>query len=231
MNKFIVIEGLDGSGKSTQIRLLKEYFQSTNIKYKYLHFPRTDCLPYGEMIAKFLRGEFGEVASVNPYLVALLYALDREKAKDQISDWISQGFLVLLDRYVYSNMAFQCAKCKNKEEKVKLRNWIFNLEYNYNKIPKPDLSILLNVPFRFVSNSLTESRFGHSRRYLNGKSDIHETSLSLQENVQREYFSLVNSNEDFVLIDCRLNNADMLSPDEINRKIIEVIHSILDVLI
>ena len=87
--KFVVIEGLDGSGKSTQLKKLKAYLEDKEIKYKYLHFPRTDSPFFGELIAKFLRGELGDIDKVNPYLVALIYAGDRNDSKQQIEKWLS----------------------------------------------------------------------------------------------------------------------------------------------
>src|SRR5512138_3816947 len=137
--KFLVIEGVDGSGKSTQIKLMMNYLNEQQIKYRYLHFPRTDTGIYGDLIARFLRGDLGNLDAVDPYLVALIYAGDRKDAAAQISDWLNDGYFVLLDRYVYSNIAFQCAKIRDKQKQETLKNWIFELEYNYHKIPKPDM--------------------------------------------------------------------------------------------
>ena len=150
MNKFVVIEGLDACGKSTQIKLLDDYLDSAGLRYKHLHFPRTDSPVYGEMIARFLRGEFGDINGVDPYLVALLYAGDRQGAKAIIEGWLRKDYLVIVDRYVYSNIAFQCAKVDVPAEKEKLENWINELEYGYNKIPAPAIindSIIAEISF------------------------------------------------------------------------------------
>ena len=186
---FIVLEGLDGAGKSTQIKLLENYFTARGRKNKFLHFPRFDAPFFGEMIAKFLRGDFGKVNEVNPYIVALLYAEDRNDAAKQIRAWISDGYDVVVDRYVYSNIGYQCAKIESENERNALRRWIFELEYNHFNIPKPDVSIFLDVPFAFTERKLHEARSGSDRNYLEGKTDIHEASLELQRNVRKIIWS------------------------------------------
>lgn len=220
---FIVIEGLDGSGKSTQLKLLKSYLEQKNIKYKYLHFPRTENGIFGDLVAKFLRGDLGKIGDVNPYLVGLIYAGDRNDAKKQVNNWIAEGNLVIIDRYVYSNMAFQGAKLKSTEEKQKLRDWLINLEFDYYGIPKPNVSLFLDVPFSFTTKSLSNNREGDDRDYLQGKTDIHEADLSFQENVRQEYLSLVKSDDKFQLIECFNAEMEMLKPDEIFGKIIDLL--------
>ena len=107
--KLFVIEGVDGAGKSTQIKLLRNFFLSKGFSCEYLHFPRTEAPYFGELIARFLRGEFGSLNEVDPYLVAMLYAGDRKDAAELIGTWLKKGKIVLLDRYTYSNIAYQCA--------------------------------------------------------------------------------------------------------------------------
>src|SRR5664280_826365 len=113
MRKLFVIEGVDGAGKSTQIKLLKDFFSKKGYNCEYLHFPRTETPYFGELIARFLRGEFGSLNDVDPYLVAMLYAGDRKDAAPLISQWLTEDNVVLLDRYTYSNIAYQCAKIED----------------------------------------------------------------------------------------------------------------------
>ncbi len=220
--KFIVIEGIDACGKSTQINLLQQYLKKNKIKYKYLHFPRTDSPIYGELIAMFLRGDLGDINNVNPYLVALLYAGDRNNAKKIISGWLKNNYLVIADRYVYSNIAFQCAKFDNQDKKNKLKQWIKYLEFEYNKIPVPDFSLFLDVPFEFTIKKLTKERSGEDRDYLKGQKDIHEQSMEFQTKVRSEYLTLINEDAHFHLINCRLNNKSILPAEKISEKIISI---------
>ena len=221
---FIVIEGLDGAGKSTQVKLIREELTKRGIESEYLHFPRFNAPIFGDLVARFLRGELGEVDSVNPYLVALIYAGDRADACSMIKNWLSEGKYVIIDRYVYSNIAYQCAKIENKEEKEKLRNWIFDTEYNKYGIVKPDISLFLDVPFKFTKSNLTQVREGEDRDYLKGGRDIHEESLTLQEKVREVYLSEASIDSDSLkVVSCSSEDGEMLKPNEIYSKIAQII--------
>ena len=211
----IVLEGLDGAGKSTQVKLLKEYIQSKGKQLRYLHFPRFDAPVYGDLIAKFLRGDFGAINQVHPQLVALLFAEDRRDAAALIREWLGNGDVVLLDRYVYSNIAYQCSKIKNKTESNALREWIFNLEYNIYNIPRPDVNLFLDVPISFVDKKLKENREGDDREYLKGKSDIHEADIQFQIDVRKLYLEQTVLDKDFIRVECSGPQGEMLAPLEI----------------
>ncbi|MDR2010492.1 MAG: dTMP kinase [Bacteroidales bacterium] len=218
---FIVIEGLDGAGKSTQLDLLTKFLRSKNKNVEYIHFPTMNSPIFGDLIARFLRGEFGGINDVNPYLVALLFAGDRYNLANTISDWIKNNKIVINDRYVYSNIGFQCAKMNSEKEQDKLFNWILDMEYNYFKIPKPDLSIFLDVPFEFTKKRLEENRKGEDREYLQGKTDIHEADLIFQNNVRNTYLKAIEKDENFIRIDCSGEGGKILQPEIISQKIID----------
>ncbi|MCE5347717.1 MAG: dTMP kinase [Bacteroidales bacterium] len=220
--KLFVIEGLDGAGKSTQIKLLRDFFSEKGYNCEYLHFPRTETPYFGELIARFLRGEFGSLKDVDPYLVAMLYAGDRKDASEIISNWIKGGKIVLLDRYTYSNIAYQCAKLQDTAAQDKLMKWIFSLEFEHFAIPRPDLNIFLDVPFSFTEKKLSDVRTGSDRNYLKGTRDIHEESMAFQKKVRDLYLRVAQWDERLSVVDCSNENGSMLSPDRIFDLIIKV---------
>jgi dTMP kinase len=222
--KLFVVEGVDGSGKSTQIKLLKEHFTIKGFKCEYLHFPRTDEPFFGELVARFLRGEFGSLNEVNPWLVAMLYAGDRKDAAEMISKWLKKGNVVLLDRYTYSNIAYQCAKLKSPAEQDELMKWILDLEFRHFGIPRPNLNIFLDVPFSFTEKKLLSSRTGDDRGYLNGIKDIHEGSLSFQKKVRDMYLRVAGIDKNLRIVKCSDKKGSMLPQEKIFNRIMEIIY-------
>ena len=221
--KLFVIEGVDGSGKSTQLKLLSQYLKREGQKCEFLHFPRTDAPFFGELITRFLRGEFGSINEVDPYLVAMLYAGDRKDASELLKKWLSEGSYVLLDRYTYSNIAYQCAKLKDPDDQEALMNWILNLEFLHFGIPRPDLNIFLDVPFSFTEKKLSASRTGKDRKYLNGTRDIHERSLAFQRKVRDIYLKVSKTDKHLCIVDCSDKTGKMLPPGKISDLILGII--------
>lgn len=223
--KLIVLEGTDGAGKTTQLELIKKHLESKNLKYDYLHFPMYGHNEFSEIIAKFLQGEFGNVDNVNPLFVANIYAMDRYIYLPELLEKLENNDVVLLDRYVFSNMAFQAGKY-NKEEQQKewefVKNWIDKFEFDFLNLPYPDLTLFLDVPMPVVKKRLMEQRYGKDREYLQGKQDIHEASLDFQARVRDVYISLYEEDEyeDYYIIPCAVQQNmpsvwDVLTPDEL----------------
>ncbi len=219
----VVLEGLDGAGKSTQVKKLKAYLERIRPELEYIHFPRYDAPVYGDLISRFLRGDFGSNESVHPQLVALLFAEDRHGAATGMRKTLSEGGSVLLDRYVYSNIAYQCAKLSDPDERERLRRWIMDTEYGDFGLPKPDLNIFLDVPISFVESRLESARTGSDREYLHGSQDIHEADIEFQKQVRAIYRQQATLDPDFIRIDCSDESGQMLPPDGIFAKVKEVI--------
>lgn len=222
-----MLEGLDGAGKSTQITKLREMFRAKGVESEYLHFPRFDAPVYGELIARFLRGDLGSVESVNPYLVALLYAGDRADAATTIRQWLGEGKVVIVDRYVYSNIGYQCAKIADSTERNRLREWILHTEFEEFGIPKPNLSLFLDVPFAFTERKLSEVREGEDREYLQGGKDIHEASLDLQRRVREVYLESATMDDELKVVNCSTEEGGMASPEAIFERIMERVAPLL----
>ena len=223
----VVLEGLDGAGKSTQVKKLRTYLESLFGSLEYIHFPRYDAPVYGDLISRFLRGDFGSNEAVHPQLVALLFAEDRHGAAPGMKKILENGGHVLLDRYVYSNIAYQCAKLSDKDEAERLRDWIFNTEYCNFGLPRPDLNIFLDVPIEFVESKLKNQRGGADRDYLEGAQDIHEADIQFQVKVRDIYRKQCELDPKFIRIDCSDEEGKMLPPGNIFAKVKEVVDSAL----
>lgn len=219
----VVLEGLDGAGKSTQVRKLREYLEGICPELEYIHFPRYDAPVYGDLISRFLRGDFGPNEAVHPQLVALLFAEDRHGAAPWIRKSLAEGCTVLLDRYVYSNIAYQCAKLSGAEDRENLREWILNTEFGAFCLPRPDLNLFLDVPIEFVESKLEASRKGADREYLHGAQDIHEADIEFQKQVRAIYRRQTSLDPKFIRIDCSDETGKMLPPDGIFAKIKAVV--------
>lgn len=215
----IVLEGLDGAGKSTQVKKLKEYLEQKCGGCEYIHFPRYDAPVYGELISRFLRGDFGSNDAVHPQLVALLFAEDRHGAASQIKKLLEEGKTVLLDRYVYSNIAYQCAKLSDDKAAEDLRRWIFKTEFGDFAEPVADLNIFLDVPIGFVEKNLTHYRSGEDREYLAGAQDIHESSIAFQKKVKQMYLKQAAEDASLKVVDCSDQQGRMLPSEDIFLKI------------
>ncbi|MCH5335613.1 MAG: dTMP kinase [Alistipes sp.] len=224
---FIVLEGVDGAGKSTQVRKLQDMLLKRGLDVAFVHFPRFDAPVYGELISRFLRGELGTLEQVNPYLVALLYAGDRADAAATIRRWMAEGKVVVADRYVYSNIGYQCAKVADEQERRRLAEWILDLEYSHYAIPRPDLSLFLDVPFRFTEDKLSGKRGGDDRSYLNGGADIHESSLELQRRVRAVYLEAAGHDPALRTVDCSDGSGSMASADEIFSRIAAIVEPVI----
>ncbi len=215
--KLVAIDGTDGSGKTTQINLLAKYLEEKNIPYETISFPRYEDNLYGQLIKRYLEGEFGSVEEVNPYLMALAYAGDRSLAKKQIEKWLTDGKLVFANRYVSSSKAHMGANLP-EEKREEFYQWLDELEYKTNGIPKEDLTILLTVDPNIGQKNVLG---------IHGK-DIHEENLKHLQGANKIYLSIAKENNNWYLVDC-MKDGRMKNPEEIFSDILSFLRKELDV--
>lgn len=215
----IVIDGGDGSGKTTQAKLLVEYLTQHKISNKYVDFPQYYSSFHGKTVARFLRGEFGKFGDVSPYLASLAFALDRASVKKEMEDYLSKGGYIIANRYATSNLAHQGAKFTDAKEREEFLKWLYELEYKVHKIPKEDLVIYLYVPWK-IGLELTKKK--GERTYLNGKTDIAEADINHRIASEKMYLELTKRYTHWLKIDC-VENGKILSPQIIHERIINIL--------
>lgn len=175
MGRLIVMEGLDGSGKATQTALLCDALQARGVPLRHISFPDY-AKPSSALVKLYLEGAFGkDPASVNPYAAASFYAVDRFASYQQFwkADYVS-GMTVVADRYTTSNLVYQLPKLPRGEWDG-FCAWLLDYEYAKCGLPKPDLTLYLDMP-PAVSRRLMEKRYGGDI----GQEDIHEQSAAYQ---------------------------------------------------
>ncbi|MCF3193425.1 dTMP kinase [Pseudomonas bubulae] len=177
----VIIEGGDGLGKSTQLAILKNQLQSQGRRTVTYDFPNKSGTPIGQLIGDFLKGRFGQVT---PEFLGLAFAADRLVARKSIIDALSTGAVVLCDRYVASNIAFQGAKIPDEERRGALDGLLRWLEYEVYELPRPDLEIVLTSTDNHYEDGAHLLRANDpTRAYTEDQADIHEASSDLQREV------------------------------------------------
>lgn len=217
--KLIVIEGLDGAGKATQTKLLRDYFKTHKIPYKSFSFPQYYKTFFGRWIGRFLRGDFGKVEELPPYLLMFPYAADRWQAKREIKKALKKGMLVISDRYTGSN-AYQAAKLP-KTEQNRFIKWSSELEYKAFGVPQEDLNIFLHLPVK-LSQELLKQKSPRAYMGNHKKNDIHESNIKLLQEVEKIYLSYCDKYPHWQKIDCA-ESGKILTKEKIQQKIIKIL--------
>ena len=216
--KIIVIEGTDCSGKETQSKLLEKRLNEEGLKCKRFEFPMYDT-PTGKIVGGDYLGktEIGEslfkegAINVDPHVVCLYYAADRKYNMNEIKKYIDDGYYVILDRYTTSNLAHQGSKIIDKDERFDMYQWIDKLEYWLLKLPKPDKTIFLHVPYKYVEELLK------NRDSL----DEHEKDSEYLQRTEDAYIELKEL-YNWNMIEC-IKDEKLRSIEDINDEIMSII--------
>ena len=174
MGKLFVIDGTDGSGKQTQFEKLSKRLESEGIDFKVVSFPNYEN-ESSSLVKMYLRGEFGQNAQeVSPYIASTFYAADRYATfQTGYKKYYEEGGIILADRYTTANMVHQSGKIKDKEEREKFLEWLWDFEFNLYGLPVPTKSFFLNMPTEYAIKLMEnrENKFTHE-----AKKDIHESN-------------------------------------------------------
>ncbi len=209
--KFIVIDGTDGSGKTTQLNLLKNKLEAEGYAVAVADFPQYNTKSAG-MVEEYLSGKYGQADEVDPYKASIFYAVDRFDASSQIKKWLQEGKIVLANRYTSASLGHQGGKIDNPLERKIFFNWLYDLEYKIFEIPKPDLTLVLQVEPE-ISFLLAKNR---GREDWKGKTiDIHENNFDHLKKAEQTYLEIAHNLPGFKLIKCT-RNQEILSPEAIH---------------
>lgn len=216
MPKLIIIEGLDGSGKSTQTALLEQHLTDSGVDFKKIKLPDYDS-PSSTLVNMYLAGEFGKSADdVNAYAAGAFYAVDRFASyKLNWKEDYDNGTLILADRYATSNSIYQMEKLDQSEWNEYL-DWSEDFEYNKIGIPKPDLVIYLDVPVEISQKLMTDRYSGDEN-----KKDVHESNVEFLKKCRKSALYTANK-QHWCVVECT-ENGKLLPIDTIHGKICELV--------
>ena len=229
----VAIEGIDGSGKGTQAQMLLERARGMGFNAALLSFPRYQVTQSSKWIAEYLKGDFGELDEVPPLFAGMMFALDRFESKSQIMHSLNEHGLVIMDRYIASNLAYQGARVAY-DKRTKFVNRLLKLEYEIYGLPKPELTLFLDMPVAFSEHLISERG---TRTYTKddrilwdvaeqfgkppGRYDIHEENTEYLHAVHQMYYQLVRSNDMYPheVINCQNKDGRLRSREDIAREV------------
>lgn len=203
----LVIDGIDGSGKTTQITLLSQYLKDKGIDFEVISFPRYGNNKYTDQIESYLNRNI----SYDSNSIARAFAGDRLLAKPLIEAWLKKGKLVIANRYASSSKAHLGANIPEDKRETFFK-WLEELEYVKNGIPKEDLTILLDI----------DPKIGQKNVLVKNRPDLHEYNLKHLKEARKIYLNLAKSNPNWMVVKC-MEDGKMKSPQQIHQKIVKIL--------
>jgi dTMP kinase len=215
---FIVIDGSDGSGKSTQYAKLCERIRAEGIEMEMIKFPQYKQ-PSAYFIEQYLQWQYGQADDVPPKRTSVFFALDRFAVAQHIRERLEQGVAIVADRYVVANMGLQGAKMDSLEARQEFFTWLDDFEYSIMGIPRPDINIVLSVSVGQTTRNMAK-RSAESDH----PSDVHEANPDFIRRSVEVYQEICNLFPDqYHRIDCMQDEMTMLPVDAIHKKIWELV--------
>lgn len=225
--KLIVIDGTDGSGKATQVELLRKRLTKEGHLVKVVDFPEYYKNFFGKFIGHCLSEQYYKWVEVHPKIASIAYAADRWESSEKIKSWLKKSYVVLANRYVSANQIHQGGKIANNKKREAFINWLDEMEYKVFKIPRPDVTLYLDLPTKIVLKLLKGRDSSKMKRaYLKKKKDVHEKDVNFLLNSRKSALWLVKEIKNFIKIDCA-PKGEILSREIIHEKVYEKVRKII----
>lgn len=216
--KFIVIDGTDGSGKATQVEILRARLVKEGKKVKTVDFPEYYKNFFGEFIGHCLAEQYYNWVKIHPKIASVIYAADRWESSQEINKWLNKGYIVLANRYVSSNQIHQGGKITDTKKRKDFLKWLDTMEYEVFKIPRPDIVFYLEVPIKVTQKLMVERDQKHARQYLKKKGDVHENDPVFLENSRKSALKLIKELNNFIKISC-VKGMNMRTREDIHEDV------------
>lgn len=217
--KLIVIDGGDGAGKATQAKLLIEHLQADGHDVVILDFPRYTDNHFGRLIRECLDGKRGDFMKLDAKIVAALFAADRFESKTKLEQWLTEGKVVVLDRYVSANMMHQGARLADDADLPELVEWIDYMEHDLYRIPRPDITLYFDIPYE-VRQKLKQQAVDEGKH--TGELDVAEQDQNHQRLAELRARKIVNLRPDWSQINCCTDSGELRSREDIHAEVYEL---------
>ena len=225
--KLIVIDGTDGSGKATQVELLARKLKRNGKIVKIVDFPEYYKNFFGAFVGHCLSEQYYNFLNVHPKIASIMYAADRWESSGEMRNWLKKGYIIIANRYVSANQIHQAGKIKNAKKRNNFMKWLDEMEYKVFDIPRPDITLYLDLPTKIVLQLLKNRESSKMKRaYLKKKKDVHEADVNFLINSRKSALRLIKEIPNFIKIDCA-PKGEILSRGIIHEEVYEKVKKVL----
>jgi len=225
--KLIVIDGTDGSGKATQVELLRARLVKERRTVKVVDFPEYYKNFFGSFIGHCLSEQYYNWLGVHPKIASLAYAADRWESSKELNEWLKQGYVVIANRYVSANQIHQGGKIKSPKKRKEFLKWLDEMEYKVFGIPRPNATFYLSLPIPVVLKLLKGRESSKMKReYLKKKKDVHENDVNFLLNSRKSAMWLSKTIPNFIKIDC-MGKKEIRTREDVHEEVYEKVKKII----
>jgi dTMP kinase len=217
--KLIVLDGTDGTGKTTHTQLLVKRLRREGVNVETLNFPRYYDNLFGKLVGECLAGKRGDFLHIDPHIASVLYAADRFESKEIITKWLQAGKTVILDRYVSANQIHQGGKIQDAQKRREFLRWLDKMEHGVFGLPRPDLILYLSLPTATSLRLIKERRKTEKKKYLGKKKDVHEGNPAHLLAARQSALKLVKSHAHWRTVDCADGSGNMLPVSAVHERV------------